>query len=387
MVSTGITKRATSEARSRAAWLLPLGLFGVVVLLDLPLLKAPVSGLDEGTLLAYSTRVFAGAVPYRDFMTFYGPANPYVIGLVMQVFGPHLAVERTGAFVYKAAVVLAFYSLPLPGSRLTRAALALIVAIAILPLGAGGSAALAVFPALAALLAAISLTTGGPGILSRRRFLLAGFCLGIAVLYRLDFVLPVTTASVPIVWRRPRDRVLALLAGLGLGLALFVLVIAVAGVGSFVSDLHDWLRSAPGRRLPIPGGEDGAAFASTIVGPIALIVVGWRARSRNRRTARTLSALGMCLLGLIPYEASRRKSRQLAVRPRHRAARRGDRIRVCVDGPSTRQVGRGPDARMPRRDRCGDALADGRGTLCPRPDAQASWPGVLRNRGGPERGP
>ena len=35
--------------------------------------------MDEGAVNAYAARVFDGAVPHRDFLTFYGPGNLWLV--------------------------------------------------------------------------------------------------------------------------------------------------------------------------------------------------------------------------------------------------------------------------------------------------------------------
>ena len=35
--------------------------------------------MDEGAVIAYAARVLDGAVPHRDFLTFYGPGNPWLV--------------------------------------------------------------------------------------------------------------------------------------------------------------------------------------------------------------------------------------------------------------------------------------------------------------------
>ena len=50
--------------------------------------------MDEGPLLVYPELILKGNLPYRDFETFYGPANIYVLSGVYAVFGPSILAER-----------------------------------------------------------------------------------------------------------------------------------------------------------------------------------------------------------------------------------------------------------------------------------------------------
>ena len=65
--------------------------------------------MDEGTLLVYPEMVQRGAVPYRDFETFYGPANPYLLAAVYRIFGTTVGVERTVGFLYRALIFVAIF--------------------------------------------------------------------------------------------------------------------------------------------------------------------------------------------------------------------------------------------------------------------------------------
>ncbi len=35
--------------------------------------------MDEGAVIAYADRVLDGAVPHRDFLTFYGPGSLWIV--------------------------------------------------------------------------------------------------------------------------------------------------------------------------------------------------------------------------------------------------------------------------------------------------------------------
>ncbi len=50
--------------------------------------------MDEGAVVAYAARVLDGAVPHRDFLTFYGPGNPWLVAGAFAVFGESVGTER-----------------------------------------------------------------------------------------------------------------------------------------------------------------------------------------------------------------------------------------------------------------------------------------------------
>ena len=50
--------------------------------------------MDEGAVVAYPARVLDGAVPHRDFLTFYGPGNLWLVAGAFAVFGESVGTER-----------------------------------------------------------------------------------------------------------------------------------------------------------------------------------------------------------------------------------------------------------------------------------------------------
>ena len=74
-------------ARYRNALL--CGLVILIVLVPLwPAFEKSAAPMDEGSLLVYPELVLKGQLPYRDFETFYGPANLWVLSGVYAVFSP-----------------------------------------------------------------------------------------------------------------------------------------------------------------------------------------------------------------------------------------------------------------------------------------------------------
>jgi hypothetical protein len=89
----------------------------LTALLLAPAFVAADSEFDEGILVAFPTRVLQGDLPYRDFETFYGPAQPYVTAAVFHVFGSRLGAERAVGFAVRLLLVVALYRLLLPWGR------------------------------------------------------------------------------------------------------------------------------------------------------------------------------------------------------------------------------------------------------------------------------
>jgi hypothetical protein len=64
-------------------------------------------------------QAFHGAVPYRDFETFYGPGNSYLTAAAFKLFGSSLTTERAVGLAVAMLSVLALFIL---GSRFSRTA-------------------------------------------------------------------------------------------------------------------------------------------------------------------------------------------------------------------------------------------------------------------------
>src|ERR671922_687876 len=71
-----------------------------------PSFRAAGSPFDEGILVSFPTRVLAGDLPYRDFETFYGPGDPYLVAGLFRVFGASLGAERAVGFVFRLLLVV-----------------------------------------------------------------------------------------------------------------------------------------------------------------------------------------------------------------------------------------------------------------------------------------
>src|SRR5438477_1062058 len=90
----------------------------LTALLFAPAFLAAGSEFDEGILVAFPTRILQGDLPYRDFETFYGPAQPFVTAAAFRVFGSTLGAERAVGFCFRLVLVVALYCLLLPWGRI-----------------------------------------------------------------------------------------------------------------------------------------------------------------------------------------------------------------------------------------------------------------------------
>src|SRR2546423_3952960 len=61
--------------------------------------------MDEGMVLVYPELVAHGQLPYRDFETFYGPANPYTLAGAFSAFGTNIFTEPSVGLVYRLVAI------------------------------------------------------------------------------------------------------------------------------------------------------------------------------------------------------------------------------------------------------------------------------------------
>src|SRR6266446_9546146 len=88
--------------------------FLVILALSVPLwpgFDRPAAPMDEGSLLVYPELILKGQLPYRDFETFYGPANLWVLSAAYAAFGPSIFAERAVGLTYRLLTLLAIFAL------------------------------------------------------------------------------------------------------------------------------------------------------------------------------------------------------------------------------------------------------------------------------------
>lgn len=62
--------------------------------------------MDEAAVVTYSERVLDGAVPHRDFLTFNGLGNLWIVAGAFAAFGETVATERAVGLLYRIMIVL-----------------------------------------------------------------------------------------------------------------------------------------------------------------------------------------------------------------------------------------------------------------------------------------
>jgi hypothetical protein len=304
--------RAGRSVRARARAELALGAVGtaVVALLLARQFRGPGAEMDEGAVLAYSGRVLHGAVPWRDFQTFYGPGNLWLVAGASKVFGLSVATERAIGFGYRIAIVLALFSLArrfgtIPGVLSLAVCVFLIPGQGVMALALWGSLAFSL-AGLAALTSAVALEAGGR---RDRLSLAAGALFGCGLLIRFDLALAVVLPSavlLPMLSRRERRWTVV---GFAVAAAAYAPQAILVGFGG-LERLERQLRATePGRRLPFPTlrGYPGMLLTPSIVVTVLLVVVGAVLVWANRRDleSRILLAAGLFSAALLPTTLSR----------------------------------------------------------------------------------
>ncbi|HEY7398082.1 MAG TPA: hypothetical protein VH538_07265 [Gaiellaceae bacterium] len=297
-------------ARGLAKLALGAACAGGVVALFLRQFGAPGAEMDEGMVLAYSERVFHGAVPWRDFLTFYGPGNLWLVGGAGKLFGLSVATERSVGLAYRLAIVLALY---LVARRFGSAAGFLAVVVSAFLLAGQGVQAIAFYGSVAFAasgLAVLAHALATPAGRRRNASLAAGGALfGCCFLERFDLVLaaalPIAIMLGALSWR---ERMRAV-AGFLVVAAAYLPQAVLAGRSGLERLAHQLLASEPGRRLPFPTprGFPGLILTPSILATILLVVVGAVLLRADRRDlqARLLLAGGLLSAALLPTTFSR----------------------------------------------------------------------------------
>jgi hypothetical protein len=204
--------------------------------------------MDEGSLLVYPELIGRGAVPYRDFETFYGPANIYVLAATYSLFGTNVIVERAVGLLYRALILSLLFAL-IARWNVTLAGGCTALAAWLLLLEAGISA-YAWFGGIACLLASLWLMAGAR---FNTRFSFAGLLGGCAVLYRADLAPAVILSALPLLHLAPTGKRVHYSIGIAAGLLPFGLLTWCIGVNELINNLflYPVFYSNPARHLPM----------------------------------------------------------------------------------------------------------------------------------------
>jgi hypothetical protein len=202
-------------------------------------------GRDTGYDLVAGERVARGELPYADFVYYYGPAAPYLVGLATWLGGVGLAPVIGLGLVLASAIVALTYAL---GRMLTGPLGAFLAAAITVPLAFGPTNFSYVLPhsfsATVGLLAVLGLLVGlGRYVSSRRErwLVVAGVAAGLAALTRPEVELAVLVTCVLFLalrWRAgvagPREAFLLGLPALGIPAVVYGAFLMVVSPGTLL---------------------------------------------------------------------------------------------------------------------------------------------------------
>jgi hypothetical protein len=267
--------------------------------------------MDEGAVNAYAVRVLEGDVPHRDFLTFYGPANPWLVAGAFAVFGESVGVERGVGLFYRLLIVASLFVLGWRLGGVVGGAAGGVVATTIL---LGDLVwAYATYGALAfGLLGLALLASSATAEPSRGRtvaLVAGGIASGAALLVRFDFAPAVVVSAIPLLLLATRTARLRFGAAFLATVAIYVVHLAVVGPDRVRRVVEDLLETGSGRylRRQTIWEYPGNLLAMGNIATAALVVVGvllvWR--RRDELAPRIVLASGLFSLGVLPLTISR----------------------------------------------------------------------------------
>ena len=270
-----------------------------------PSFEKAAAPMDEGTLLVYPELIQHGQVPYRDFETFYGPANPYVLAAAYSVFGTSIFVERSVGLVYRVLILLAIFGLTQKWGTLPAAACTLIAGVLLL------MSQLAAYAWLGGVACGLCALWALADFERTWRVFVGGLLAGAALLYRPDLMPAMLLAAAPLLWAMPRRARLAACAGGASAMIPFAILMIFVGPAELLNNLFIYpvLYSNPGRRLPLLSAAPLVlrVFSAYLLAAVANVAAGVMALQRARADRRALLFLGLSLfaLALVPQAMQR----------------------------------------------------------------------------------
>lgn len=256
--------------------------------------------MDEGTLLVYPEMIQRGAVPYRDFETFYGPGNPYVLAAVYTAFGTNIGVERTVGLIYRVLILVAIFGITRRWGTAIATGCMLLSGLLMLPMYV---IAYAWFGAVACALFFVWAMARAE---EPWRCLLGGSLAGLAMTFRPDVGPAVLLAALVLIQPLPNSLRLKFALGIAIGLIPFAAVTVVAGLEQVFNNvfLYPVIRSGPARRIPFSLAQPFVVRFFLIVALAAVVnvvagILAVRAHRTGRRE-RVLLAFALLGAGVLP---------------------------------------------------------------------------------------
>jgi hypothetical protein len=273
-------------------------LLAVAAFLYWPALYAAGSRMDEATLLVYPELILQGKIAYRDFETFYPPANLCTLAAAFRIFGVSITTERVVGIVYRLALFAGLYVAARNWGKIAAAGVVAIAAFVLLPLYFAN----AWIMALALSLGSLSLLTRSLPLSTRFGIVIAGLMGGLAILFRVDIAPGVIVSAAVVLLCLQPGKWLIYALGLVLGCAPLLFWVVKAGVRQVIENLflYPVVYSSPGRRLPLFGENAEIPFYLCVIvsAAILLLVSGAVATSRKRGESNRVLLLALGCLGV-----------------------------------------------------------------------------------------
>ena len=271
----------------------------ILLFLAIPLWGAfdkPALPMDEGFLLVYPELILKGLVPYRDFETFYGPANPYLLSGVFAIFDPGIFVERSVGFVYRMLVLVAVFGIAQRWGTIIAVGCTAVTGFVLVSTGVVAYAWVgAVALGLCSLW--LSIKTDAPW-----RCFFGGVCAGSALLFRVDLGPAVVASALPLFLVMPARVKWRWLAGATVALIPLAALLFTVGLQPLIDNLflYPVVRSGAGRRLPIGLADTWVIYLLGIhvLAALTNVAAGAIAVRRDPRDLQHRLFLGWALFGL-----------------------------------------------------------------------------------------
>lgn len=255
--------------------------------------------MDEGTLLVYPEMIQRGAIPYRDFETFYGPANPYVLAAAYTVFDTNIGIERSVGLFYRAMILIAVFGLTRRWGTPIATGCMMVSGLLLLPLGVIAYAWLGALACALSFIWAMAATGGNA------RCLVGGLLAGLALAFRVDVGPAVALAAWVLVQPLSPPQRLRFAYGVAIGLIPFAALFFLIGPEQMFNNifLYPVIRSGPGRRLPLFSAEPFLVrlfFVQVLAAAVNIVAAILAVRARpGERWNRALLALALLGAGVM----------------------------------------------------------------------------------------
>ena len=261
--------------------------------------------MDEGMILVYPEMIQQGKLPYRDFETFYGPANPALLAAVFSTLGTNIFVERAVGLVYRMLILLAVFAIVRNWGRVL--AVGCLFLTGCLLLGTQ-LPAYSWWGAMACVLWSLWLCRRTE---SDAHCFFGGLLAGAALLFRVDVGPAILISALPLFHGMARSRKWKYISGAAVALFPLGLLTLVVGLQPVADNLFltPVIHSSPARHLPLALASPSLRilFYCHLIAAGVNVAAGISAMCSKSRDVHARLLLGVALLGLgLSHQAAQR---------------------------------------------------------------------------------